>query len=382
MGEVERSRRPEPRATHGAVAEQKVGPIFGLALLCVATLGCDRGATPTGLAQEIVPPTEAADIQNVIGMFKTAVAVRDGDGLTRRGAHPKHHGCVRARFKIAAALAPELRIGLFQPGRDYPAWIRFSNNADPQPDREPDVRGIAIKLLEVPGEKLLDVSAGGMTHDLLLVTHPVFPFADVATYTKAFALFAEGKVLSFFFNPLDLHVRSFLVVREMLAEHHDLLAARWFSMVPYLYGEGRAVKYAARPCSEASVASPGAGEDDFLGARLASRLADGDACFEFMLQFQRDPESTPIEDATVLWDEGRSPFVPVGRLEIPAQSFTADARQNFCENLSFNPWRALPEHRPLGGISRARRAIYAAVSNYRFSRNKIDAAEPASLHLE
>ncbi len=30
----------------------------------------------------------------------------------------------------------------------------------------------------------------------------------------------------------------------------------------------------------------------------------------------------------------------------------------FVENLSWNPWNALPEHRPLGGINRARKLVY------------------------
>ena len=126
--------------------------------------------------------------------------------------------------------------------------------------------------------------------------------------------------MPFFFNPLDPHVRSFLVVREMLAEHHDLLAARWFSMVPYLYGEGRAVKYAARPCNKAPLMSAGGDSNGFLSARLARRLTDGDAYFEFILQFQRDAETTSIGDATALWHERSTPLVKVVRLEIPAQS--------------------------------------------------------------
>ena len=73
----------------------------------VATLGCERGATPTGLAQEIVPPTEAMDIQNVIGMFKISVAVRDGDALTRRSAHPN----ITAAFTRASKSMRRLRPG-------------------------------------------------------------------------------------------------------------------------------------------------------------------------------------------------------------------------------------------------------------------------------
>jgi hypothetical protein len=33
--------------------------------------------------------------------------------------------------------------------------------------------------------------------------------------------------------------------------------------------------------------------------------------------------------------------------------------------MSFNPWHALPEHRPLGDMNRARREIYWAMSAFR-----------------
>ena len=40
-----------------------------------------------------------------------------------------------------------------------------------------------------------------------------------------------------------------------------------------------------------------------------------------------------------------------------------------CDNLSFNPWHSLPEHRPIGGINRLRKAVYETVSAYRHERN-------------
>ena len=74
-----------------------------------------------------------------------------------RDAHPKAHGCVRAEFQVEKDLPPQLAQGVFAPGRKYPALIRFSNgDADPmRPDAKPDARGMAIKLLTVPGYKIL-----------------------------------------------------------------------------------------------------------------------------------------------------------------------------------------------------------------------------------
>jgi hypothetical protein len=33
--------------------------------------------------------------------------------------------------------------------------------------------------------------------------------------------------------------------------------------------------------------------------------------------------------------------------------------------MTFNPWHALPDHRPLGGFNRARREIYRAMAEFR-----------------
>lgn len=51
------------------------------------------------------------------------------------------------------------------------------------------------------------------------------------------------------------------------------------------------------------------------------------------------------------------------------QTFDSDAQMAFCENVSFTPWHALPEHRPSGGVSRLRRTVYEKVSKLRHDLN-------------
>ncbi|MCZ6772554.1 MAG: catalase family protein [Proteobacteria bacterium] len=368
--------RSERRASH-------LAGMLGIALSCslIFLAACSRQDLP-GIAEERVPPGEAAEIERVVSMFTDAIEARDDGELTRRGAHPKHHGCVHGNFAIDADLPAELQVGVFQAGASYPVWIRFSNNADPQADIEADVRGMALKLLEVDGSKLFEPDPNARTQDFLLVSHPVFVFPDVATYSQAFEAFADDRALSFFFNPFDSHLRAFMIVREMLARHADLLDLRWFSMVAYRFGDGRAVKYSASPCVRANTPLPQTPPDDFLARQLGARLAADDACFEFSVQFQSDAASMPIEDPSRKWSESRSPFIPVAKIEIPAQAFDSPGRMAFCENLSFNPWRVLPEHRPLGGISRARRVIYDEISKFRRDRNRIVADEPRNLMVD
>jgi hypothetical protein len=46
--------------------------------------------------------------------------------------------------------------------------------------------------------------------------------------------------------------------------------------------------------------------------------------FDVSVQFFVDEQRTPIEDASVEWSESVSPFIPVARLEIPAQDVLGD----------------------------------------------------------
>jgi hypothetical protein len=98
---------------------------------------------------------------------------------------------------------------------------------------------------------------------------------------------------------------------------------------------------------------------------MASQLAQGDAQFDFLIQFQTDAESMPIEDASVEWSAAQSPWLPVARIRIPPQAVADPDADQACEAMSFNPWNALVEHRPLGSFNRARREIHDAMSRFR-----------------
>ena len=75
-----------------------------------------------------------------------------------------------------------------------------------------------------------------------------------------------------------------------------------------------------------------------------------------------------IEDASVEWKEASSPYLPVARIRIPRQRLDDERQAAACEQLDFNPWHCLPEHRPLGGMNRARRDIYRAMADFRGAR--------------
>jgi hypothetical protein len=83
---------------------------------------------------------------------------------------------------------------------------------------------------------------------------------------------------------------------------------------------------------------------------------------------QTDPHTQPIEDASVEWKEHDSPYRAVARIQIPLQEIGDPATVSACENTAFSPWHSLVEHRPLGSMNRARRAIYQAMAEFRSQR--------------
>ena len=109
---------------------------------------------------------------------------------------------------------------------------------------------------------------------------------------------------------------------------------------------------------------------------MQERLLKEDVYFDFMVQMQTHPYKTPIENALVPWDEEISPFRKVATIWIPKQRFDSPEQLEFCDNLSFTPWHCLPEHRPLGSVSRVRRIVYAEISKFRHRENNVPREEP------
>jgi hypothetical protein len=171
------------------------------------------------------------------------------------------------------------------------------------------------------------------------------------------------------------HLRVLRNLMTSLRRFNNPLSIRYFSAVPYRLGS-RAVKYSLTPRNPSDTPPPSRPAAHYLREAMVRQLASGSAVFDFAVQFQIDPNTMPIEDPGVTWDEGVSPFLNVATLTIPSQGFETAAQMEFGDNLSFNPWRCLAEHRPLGGISRARRQVYQALSIFRHERNQAPRREP------
>ena len=116
--------------------------------------------------------------------------------------------------------------------------------------------------------------------------------------------------------------------------------------------------------------------DDYLRQAMVKTLARTDVEFDVCLQLQTDPFLMPIENAGVNWPTRLSPRVPVARVRIPRQTFDSSEQIAFARVLTYNPWHSIPEHRPLGNVSRARKRLYWEVSQLRIQMNLLQQYEP------
>jgi hypothetical protein len=326
-------------------------------------------------------PNEMRIADELSTAIEESIRKQYGVGTARRDAHPKAHGCVKAQFSVLDSIPDNLAEGIFIPGKTYEAWIRFSNGSgDPnRADIKRDARGMAIKVLGVPGKKLLQDEQEAQTQDFILINHPVFFATDPARYLAFMQDADSPSALRKLLIPFALGAKGTLIALE--TRHSRIanpLQVRYWSMVPYQLGadsSGQAVKYSVRACSAPVDKMPNKPAHDFLRDALRDTLRRGDACMEFLVQ-PRTSKGMDVEDSRIEWKEPQAPFYKVATILVPRQVFDTPEQNEFCENLSFTPWHALPEHRPLGVTNRLRKVIYDNISRVRHQMNGVIRQEP------
>lgn len=331
------------------------------------------------LAQENPPRNEAAVINDLARRLKNRIIKNNPTGIMRRDAHPKMHGVVKAEFIVEPGLPEELRVGLFREPKTYRAWIRFSNQSDPmKPDISADIRGMSIKLMGVPGGKLLEAERHEETQDFIVISTNVFVTRNVEQFDGLIRSMEKGLPAQIWFA--ITHPRFVWNLVKSNRKFANPLQIRYYSTTPYLWGP-TAVKYSAIPRVTEPDSIPANPDPDYLRLALIRSLERGDAFFDFAVQLQTDPRRMPIEDPGRAWSESASPFRKVATIRVLQQSFDSEAQREFGENLSYTPWHSLPEHRPLGGINRARRVVYDYISTFRHEYNGVPLREPTSWEI-
>jgi hypothetical protein len=183
----------------------------------------------------------------------------------------------------------------------------------------------------------------------------------------------------YFVNVREPHILDSIMQLLWTKTQTSPLESEYFSCVPYLLGDGQAMQYSFRTRLTTRTRVPRLPlrpPDNYLRDAMVATLAERDVEFDVLLQLQTDPHRMPIENNAVLWPTKLSPRVPAAVLRIPRQSFDSPEQLAFARVLSYNPWHCIPEHRPLGNQSRARRRMYGELSRLRQRMNDVEHYEP------
>ena len=336
------------------------------------------------LGEEHIPVGEEAQIDQVVALHRDVQEKADRKHTpVPRGQHPKQHGLVRAQFIVEPNLPAHLRHGVFSKPQTFQALIRFSNGRS-QNDNNRDAHGMAIKLLGVKGEKVLETEQDAQTQDFVMIDNPIFFVKNVHDYVplmKSFHTVATANFVTKCFTGLKILLSPNYKYRLLRAtgsqRPESPLQIRYWSTTPSCLGPG-AMKFSARP-ELAGIAPPAKSKSkDKLRLAMSAHLNQQEAHFDFLVQLQTDPDTMPVEDPTIPWDNGAvAPFIKVATIRIPIQSFESKEQMEFGENLSFTPWHAVADLRPLGGINRARKKVYEAISVRRHELNGVPMEEPS-----
>jgi hypothetical protein len=321
-----------------------------------------------------------------LGALQKAVGEKSG-GLSR-ALHAKGNQGLVAKFEVLSDVPEPARVGMFAEPRTYDALVRFSNgSARRQSDKEPDVRGVAVKVIGVDGKKLIPGMEAAKTQDFLAIRSPTTPVRNADEFMKLVRA-ARSPATAFFkllfsFGPIRLPGLVGNLMRGLNAPMKSLAETTYYSAAPITYGP-YAVHFAFLPTSGPAPAEPkadhpvvrGVGLDD-LGDTLGADVTKRALTWDFCVQFFTDEDNTPIENNAVEWLPQIAPFVKVGRLTIPAQDPKSPRGQKIrdeIERLSFDPWHAREDLRPIGSMMRARNHAYRVST-----KNRAAAPEPDAL---
>ncbi len=315
--------------------------------------------SPSRNWQEILAPDEDqrfAHYADQLSILQKEKNLSFGSG---RALHRKQLLGLEATLEVLADQPAHARFGLFARPGVYKALVRLSNGSmNIQKDRQPDIRGFAIKVLGLEGPGAL----GSVTHaqDFLLINREVFGLKNSEAFVKLVLAASKGgsSMIKHFIKEYGL----FQGIRQLVAAGKSMKRAftgyateRFFSAAPIACGP-----YAARvrllPPEGQSV-NPNAADD--WAQDMEQRLAQGSLRYALQLQFFVSETLTPIEDGSVNWEEKNSPYVTVAYLTLlPKGDASQKTLQEKIDQAAFDPWCALAEHRPLGDVMRARKYAY------------------------
>ena len=317
----------------------------------------------------------AEEIKKVVRHFA------EDNGRPMRANHAKLlASVVNAELHVSPEIPSDLAVGfLKEPRKVYRAHVRFSNasSESKEDDSKPDLRGVAIRVLTEGGD-----------HDFLMTNAEVHHARDAREAMAAIMAAMKkdtvedlipgvgpvGEKIAALTGALPHLVSNVgldaarriasTLKGQMAREVRSLATETYWSRAPIAIGnvpdpeQSVAVKYRLAP-ADGGLSQAGNAHD--LGQELKTRINQGEV--RFLLQVQRyiDPQTTPIEDATVRWP---SPFETIAELVIPKDAGCMDDPS--IDGLAFSPWNVDPTcFQPLGSMNRSRRKVYEASASLR-----------------
>jgi hypothetical protein len=350
-----------------------------LARLTTAMINSRRPNEGLRIAEERLMPDEESFTDSIVKSFTRQMSDLWKPGGFERGGNTKTQGILRGEFIVHEDIPEHMKRGIYAKHQIFPAWVRFSG---PGPYITPDIddvgfMSISIKLMGVPGPKLMDEEKH--TLDMFGVSTPTFVTPDAKCNAALQIESVKNAQIFYFVNLRESHVLDLIMQSLFIKTQSSPFEAPYFSCVPYLMGEGQAMQYSVWPTTTKRTPIPRLPlrpPDDYLRNAMVASLAEGDVELDIRLQMQTDPHLMPIENAGVLWPEKLSPRVSVATLRLPRQKFDSPAQMEFAKRLSYNPWHTIPDHRPLGNQSRARKRMYWELSKLRHNMNTVPHYEP------
>jgi hypothetical protein len=351
---------------------------------------------PFSPSVERVERDEEKSINGLIATMRYVNEKTFADGKHAiRSVHAKSHGILEGYLEVDSGLPFELAQGLFAKPARYPVVMRFSTiPGDILDDSVSTPRGLAVKIIGVEGERLSG-SEGDVTQDFLLVNGRAFGAPTPKKFLPVIALLSRTtdrvqglkKVLSIVMRQLQRAIVAIggqpnLTVATLGGQPEThILGETFYNQAPVRFGDFIA-KISVAPLSSNLKALKQA-PLDLNGAPNGIREAVVDffrgngGVWEVRAQLCTDLDLMPIENAAAVWSEELSPFRRIARIEVAPQTAWSEARSSVVDDgMQFSPWHGLAVHRPLGGIMRARKEVYAAAKRFRAERNGRVIEEP------
>lgn len=339
----------------------------------------------------------ARDLDEAMGTIREKTFENSGHAF--RSVHAKSHGLVEAEMTVFDGLPAALAQGIFAQARIYPVVMRFSTNpGDILPDSVSTPRGLAIKVLDVEGERLPGASEQ-RSQDLVMVNGPTFNAADGEAFLKNLKMLAattdrvEGlkKALSATLRGIEGAVEAVGGESPTLKSlggqpQTHILGDTFFTQLPMRYG-GLIAKLSVAPASQNLLALKDkpiedTDSEDFVRDAVLEFFTSQAAEWEVRVQLCTNLSDMPIEPANIEWDEAKSPYLPVGVIRARRQDAWSEERAVAVDDgMGFSPWHGIVDHWPLGSLMRMRQRAYENSQRFRSERNRCPVHEPASASL-